>query len=111
MTSYFGIWKVNTSIPPQDPKIEVQMYVGFQAMIKQDLQEGVIKEVYSFLEGGSGYFVTGDVTEEKLHTTLLRYEPYVTFELHKVLPLTRSIEELIGVLRARASAMTLTVPA
>jgi hypothetical protein len=111
MTTYFGIWKLNTNIPPQDPKIELQMQLGFQRMIKQDLQEGAVKEAHSFLEGGAGYFISGDVTEEVLHTSLLKYEPYVTFELHKTLPLTKSIEQVIGVLRTRVAASTMTVPA
>jgi hypothetical protein len=55
-------------------------------MIKQNLQEGVVKEALSFLEGGTGYFLNGNVTEERLHESLLRYEPCVTLELHKIPP-------------------------
>lgn len=109
MTTYFGIWKLNTSIPPaQDPKVELQMNLAFQAMIKQDLESGVIKEGYTFLEGGQGYFLTGDVTEEKLHESLIQWSPYVTFELHKTIPLVKSIESAVSVSRARVA---MTVPA
>jgi hypothetical protein len=67
MATYFGIWKLNIHIPPpRDPKVELQMNLAFQAMIKENIQSGVVKEVYTFLEGGpKGYFLAGDVTEEK----------------------------------------------
>jgi len=106
MTTYFGLWKLNTNIPPaQDPKIELQQNMAFQAMLKNNLQSGDLKEVHTFLEGGSGYFLTGDITEEKLHENLLAWSPYVTFELHRTLPALKSIEISIGVSRARASAL------
>ncbi len=108
MTTYFGIWKQNTSLPPQEPKVELQMNLAFQAMIKRDIQSGVIKEAYAFLEGAQGYFLTGDVTEERLHESLLQWYPYVTFELHRTVPLEKSVETAIAVSRARAA---MTVPA
>ena len=103
MTTYFGIWKLNTSLPPQDPKVELQLNLAFQAMIKQDISDGTIKEAYTFLEGSAGYFLSGDVTEEKLHEVL------ITFELHKTIPILKSIETVVNVSRARVAA--LKVPA
>ncbi len=109
MTTYFGLWKQNTNIPPpQDPKVELQMNLAFQSMLKRDTESGVIKEAYTFLEGGQGYFLTGDVTEEKLHESLLQWSPYITFELHKTVPILKSIENLVNVSRARVA---MTVPA
>jgi len=108
MTTYFGLWKLNTTIPPPtDPKAGLQLILGFQAMLRQDLQSGDIKEAYSFLEGNAGYFLTGDITEEKLHADFLKWSPYVTFELHRTVPLLKSTEESVNVWRARASAMTI----
>ena len=109
MTTYFGIWKLNTNIqPPADPKVELQMNLAFQGMIKRDLESGVVKEAYTFLEGEKGYFLTGDVTEEKLHESLLQWSPYVAFELHRTIPLVKSIENAVNISRARAATMTVT---
>jgi hypothetical protein len=110
MTTYFGIWKANTNLPPpSDPKVELQQNLAFQAGIRQDLESGVIKEAHTFLQGGSGYFISGDVTEEKLHESLAKWYPYVTFELHRTVPLTRTLENLVAVSRAKVAM--LTVPA
>jgi len=110
MTTYFGLWKLNTSLPPPaDPKHELQQNLIFQSMIKEDLRAGNLKEAHAFLEGASGYFVTGDITEEKLHETLLKWYPYVQFELHKTIPLEKSVDTAVQISRARAAA--LQVPA
>ncbi len=94
--------------PPADPKVELQMNLAFQSMLKRDLESGVIKEAYSFLEGGWGYFLTGDVTEEKLHESFLQWSPYFTFELHRTVPILKSVENAVNVSRARVA---MTVPA
>jgi hypothetical protein len=110
MTTYFGLWKLNTNLqPPADPKLELQQNLVFQSMIKEDLRTGDVKEAHAFLEGAAGYFLTGDITEEKLHEVLVKWYPYIQFELHKTIPILKSIETTVNVSRARASA--LTVPA
>lgn len=107
MPTYFGIWKFNTTLPPPpDPKFSVRQSEGFLAQLKQHMQLGIIKEAYSFLQGNEGYFVSGDVTEDKLHEALLSWSPYVTFEIFRTVPLMRSIEMLIEVRRRQATAFT-----
>ena len=65
------------------------------------------KSPNSFLEGNAGYFISGDITDEKLHELLLNYTPYVTFEVHKTVPVTQTIEELIVISKMRATAMSI----
>jgi hypothetical protein len=73
MTTYFGIWKIDTTLqPPQDPKIQLQQNLIFQSLLKIQLDSGDLKEVHTFLEENSGYFISGDITEEKLHKDLLQ---------------------------------------
>jgi hypothetical protein len=109
MTTYFGLWKVETSQQPADPKVAMQLYMGFQAQVKHDLESGDVKESNSFLEGNGGYFITGDISDERLHEILLNYAPFLTFEVHQTVPVSKTIEKLIGIAKMRASAMT--VPA
>jgi hypothetical protein len=105
MTTYFGLWKENTTIPPTDPALELQRFQMFQAMLKQQIQSGTLKEVHNFLGVDGGYFITGDITPKTLQETLLVYSPYVNFEVHETLPTLDVIESVIAVQRARASAI------
>ena len=109
MTTYFGLWKVETSLAPQDPKMAIQLYQAFGTQIKRDFESGVLKVNESFLEGNAGYFITGDITEETLHHTLLRFAPYVQFEIHRTIPALKTVEHLVAIAKERAAAMT--VPA
>lgn len=105
MTTFFGIWKIENTIAPQDPKMAMQLYQAFGVQIKQDLESGDVKETNSFVEGSGGYFVTGDISEERLHKILLKYQPYVTFEIHQTVPLVKTIENLIAISKERAAAL------
>lgn len=110
MPTYFGIWKYNTALPPlPDPKFSVRQSEGFLGLLKQQMQSGIVKEAYSFLEGNEGYFVSGDVSEEKLHEALLSWSPYVSFQIHRTISLTRSIEMLIEVQRRQSTLTAVTV--
>ncbi len=71
MPVYFGLWKENANLPPSpNPADNVKQVDGFLALMKAQLQSGVVKEVHAFLEGHRGYFITGDVTEEQVYEAL-----------------------------------------
>ncbi len=83
MATYFGLWKLNTSLqPPPTPGEQVKQQEAFDGLLRAQLKSGRIREVHSFLEGGAGYFLTGDVPEEEIFHDLTLWSPYVTFELH-----------------------------
>ncbi len=109
MPTFFGIWKVETSLQPVDPKMQLQLYQAFQMQVKHDLESGDIKETNSFIEGNAGYFVSGDVSEDKMHELCLSYAPFLTFEIHETVPALKTLEKLIGIARQRATAMTVPV--
>jgi hypothetical protein len=92
MPVYFGLWKQNPLPPQPNPADNVKLMEGFLALMKAQLQSGVVKEVHAFLEGGRGYFVTGDVSEEQIYEALQMWWPFVSFELHRTIPFPRGIE-------------------
>ena len=106
MPSYFGLWKLNLAIPPpDDPKMGVQQNEAFLELMQAQLQSGALKEVHEFLEGGRGYFLTGDHPPEKILETLAAWSPWVTFEIHQTVKFPRPIEILIGIWKQRAAMM------
>jgi hypothetical protein len=93
----FGLWQVNLNLPPPPtPQDAVKMNEGFAALIKSQLQAGVIKEVYAFLEGNEGYFITGDVPDEALYEALSMWTPFVTFRLHRTVPFPKAIDLVVS---------------
>ena len=93
MPVYFGLWTQNANLPPaQNPADNVKQTEGFLALMKAQLQSGAVKEVHAFLEGGRGYFISGDVSEEQLYEALQMWWPFVTFEVHRTIPFPRGIE-------------------
>ncbi len=103
MATYFGLWKTNTSLPPPpSPAEQIKQQEGFDALLRSQLKSGRIREVHAFLEGGAGYFVTGDVTEEQAFEELSIWAPFVSFELHQTIPFPKASEIALKVLRKRA---------
>jgi len=102
MPVYFGLWKENAFPPSPNPADGVKQVEGFLALMKAQLQSGVLKEVHAFLEGNRGYFITGDVTEEQVYETLQMWRPFVTFEVHRTIPFPRGIELLLTAAKKRA---------
>ena len=102
MPVYFGLWKLNPNIPPSpNPADQVKGSEGFLALMKAQLRSGVIKEVHGFLEGGRGYFITGDVQEEQIYEALFMWWPFVTFEVHRTIPFPRAIELQLSATKKR----------
>ena len=103
MTVYFGLWKLNVNIPPPPtPEDQVKMVEGQLALMKAQLQAGLLKEVHAFLEGDRGYFITGDVGEEQLYEALQMWSPFVSFELHRTVPFPKAIELTVNATKKRA---------
>jgi hypothetical protein len=106
MPSYFGLWKLNFAIqPPADPNMTVRQLEGFLTMVQAQLQGGALKEVHEFIEGGGGYFVTGDHPPEKIFETLAAWSPWVQFELHQTVKFPRPLEISIAIAKQRAAMM------
>jgi len=103
MATYFGLWKVNTSLPPPPtPAEQIKQQEGFDALLRGQLKSGRLREVHAFLEGGAGYFITGDVTEEQAFEDLAVWAPYVSFELHRTIPFPKASEIVLRALGKRA---------
>jgi hypothetical protein len=106
MPTYFGLWKLNYAIQPaDDPNMTVRQLEGFLAQITAQMKSGALKEVHEFLEGGRGYFLTGEQSPEKVLETLAAFSPWVTFEVHQTVKFPKPLEISIAIAKQRAAMM------
>jgi hypothetical protein len=105
MPIYFGLWHFRSELLPPDPNVQIQMSEAFLGLFKMQVQSGVIKEAHSFLGGDRGYFISGDITHEKMLMAVQQWAPFVTFEVHQTVKFPEPIENNIAIAKARAAMM------
>jgi hypothetical protein len=106
MPVFFGLWKLNTNLPPPpDPKMAVMQNEAFLALFQAHVKSGIVKEAYAFLGGEHGYFISGDVSAEALAEALAAWSPYVIFEIHQTVKFPKPIEMALAVAKQRAAMM------
>ena len=102
MPTFFGLWKLNSSLPPPaDPQMLVMQNEAFLALFQAQVKSGIVNEAHAFLDGDRGYFISGDVSAEALQEAIASWFPYVTFELHQTVKFPKPIENAI---RSRSNA-------
>ncbi|MFQ6080608.1 MAG: DUF3303 family protein [Candidatus Bathyarchaeia archaeon] len=91
MAKFFIHWEVDPARTPVDPEERAKLWLSMLEMTKADLQTGVLKDWGIRGGGGCGYGVS-ELSEAELFSALLKYIPYVRFEVHPVLTVDQCIE-------------------
>jgi len=89
MAKYHLYWKLSESRVPVDAKERGGSWGLFMAMIKQDMERGVLKDWGAFTSEGEGYCIVEGTNVEIMKMTE-QYVPYVLFESKSV----SSVEEV-----------------
>ena len=105
MPSYFGLWHFRPELLTPDPNMQVQMYEAFLGLYKSQVHNGELREVYAFEDGIHGYYVTGDISPEKLLMVIQQGLPFVTSEVHQTVKFPVPIENNVAIAKARAEMM------
>jgi hypothetical protein len=105
MPVYFGLYKINANLPPSpNPSDGVKQLEAFAAALKMQMDSGDLKEVHEFVDADAGYFISGDISPERMHQNLTAWFPWVTFEVHQTVPTQTAIQH--GLLAAKMRAGT-----
>ena len=103
MPVYFGLYKLNANLPgPPNPTDGVKQIEAFAAALKMQMDSGDLKEVHEFVDANGGYFVSGDISPERMHQNLTAWFPWVTFEVHQTITSQKAIQNALGVAKMRA---------
>jgi hypothetical protein len=79
MGKYLMLWEIDPTKVPIDPKERSAIWQAFMAMVKQDLENGVLTDWAAFVGTINGYCLAeGSAVEVGVMTQ--HYVPYVSFK-------------------------------
>ena len=93
MAKHLIHWRLNDSKIPTDSKERGAGYEVLMAMVKQDMEKGLVKDYGAFPGEGRGYVVVEGTYLEIMKMTE-QYTPYVRFEVHPSASISE-VDELI----------------
>ena len=93
MTKFKIEWEKNPSMMPDDTVKMVKINLSLLEMVKADLKSGKLADWGVYCNAFSGYcFIEG--TEADIMPTLLRYMPYVLFDVKPAINVDQAIEAI-----------------
>ncbi len=96
MGKYLILWELDNARTPVDPKERGAGYQLLMAMVKQDIQKGIVKDWGGFVGENNGYSVA-EGTEVEIGNMTQQYVPFCTFKVHAVASVSQ-VDELIKAL-------------
>ena len=82
------LWEMDNARTPVDPKERGAGYQLLVAMVKQDIQKGVMKDWGGFVGELDGYAIV-EGTEVEIGNMVQQYVPFVSFKVHPVASLSQ----------------------
>ena len=95
MAKYLLLWEADNARASVDAKERGTGYLLLTAMVKQDLQKGIMKDWGKFVGETNGYAVA-EGTEVEIGNVIQQYVPFITFKTHAV----ASVSQVEQVLKA-----------
>ena len=96
MARYLLLWNLDPARIPVDPKERAAGWSGLVGMVKQDLEKGISKDWGANIGEGKGYCIV-EGTEIEISILVQQYSPYVRFETHPIMSVSK-IEEMLKAL-------------
>ncbi len=95
MGKYLLLWEADNARIVEDAKERGAGLLMLTAMVKQDLQKGIMKDWGEFVGEANGYIVA-EGTEVEIGKMIQQYAPFITFKTRAV----GSLSQLEEVLKA-----------
>ena len=86
-------WHLNHAFIPTNPEERVKLWMAMLEMVKADLKSGAIRD-WGICSDDSGGYAFAETDEKTLHTTILRWTPYVSFNIKPVLTADQTMESI-----------------
>jgi hypothetical protein len=94
VAKFYMKWWLDPSRVPVDAKERVKGWLSMLEMTKADMKAGLTKDWGCAAGGDWGYAVIEAPSETELFTSLLKWIPYVHFEVTPVLTVDQTMESI-----------------
>jgi hypothetical protein len=93
MAKFYMRWKLNRMLIPTNPEERVKLWLTMLEQVKADLKSGAITDwgICSDLSAGYSF---AETDEKTLHATILKWSPYVQFNIKPVLSVDQNIANI-----------------
>lgn len=99
MPRYYMRWQMNHTFIPPDPEARVKLWLTMLEMVKAELKAGGLTDWGICSDSSAGY-AFAETDEKTLHATILKWIPYIQFNVKPVLP----VEQVIANIKQVAAA-------
>ena len=92
MSRYYIQWETKESVIGTDPAKGAKLALSLLEMVKQEMQAGTTKEWGCIPGEPRGYSIVEAPNESDLAIGMMKWSPYLNFEVKPVLTLDQTIE-------------------
>ena len=102
MPKFFVKWQVDPTKIPANPEEMAKSWLAMLEMTKADINAGKLKDWGMDAGASWGYGIMQEASEAEVFTDLLKWIPYIQFEVTPVLTVEQVVE---SIKKAAAAAM------
>lgn len=93
MSKFYIKWRKNQYTIPTNFEEQVKLWMTLLEWVKADIKAGLFTEWGACCDSASGYCITeGD--EVSLHAQILKYQPFIVFDIKPVLSVDQTFESI-----------------
>jgi len=86
-------WQMNSQFTPVDPEERGKLWLSMLDMVKADLKKGAFTDWGVCYDVSAGYALS-ELSEQDLYEVMLKWMPYVDFDVKPVLDVDQVIESI-----------------
>ncbi|MEM2106998.1 MAG: DUF3303 family protein [Candidatus Bathyarchaeia archaeon] len=94
LARFYVKWRLEPARVPLDTEERIKGWLSMLEMVKADINAGATKDWGIAAGGDFGYAIIEAANETEVFTSLLKYIPYVQFEVVPILTVNQTIESI-----------------
>jgi hypothetical protein len=93
MSKFYIMWHKNQSIIPINPEEQAKLWMNLLEWVRADMKAGIFKDWGACCDSASGYCIA-ESDEVSLHSRILKYQPYIIFNVKPVLTVDQTVDSI-----------------